>query len=354
VRWTRNILGLFFVLGCSREPSATRRNDLQANPSTSLASSGPPTASVFPGKTPPAVESAPSTRGAVQQLLQKAPITALKIASWSHPGFLQATIERPHSAGFAHVTMNLALDQHPVAHRRSLALAHLAAALEMHVVPATVVRRLRTDELGVFFDNDPNVQAYLAAHAVIQNDGTIDTLVMAPSCGDDSQAWKEFSRRELVLDEAPEVRAWAAAVASAEALPGENKTALRDYVEVLVLDYLTGNVMRRSVLFDEATSTLQLADNDGAFPMKSAFNLARGETRLLDRLKPVLRFPRSLRDALTRFDRVQAQKVFLAGTFDEWLLSPRTLMILDERRATLLTLLHARIDAYGEQAVLSL
>jgi hypothetical protein len=250
--------------------------------------------------------------------------------------------------------MNLALEQSPIAHRRSLALARLARRLEMHVVPATIVRRVSTGELGEAFADEPDVQSYLAAHAAIQNDGTVDAVLMAPSGGDESSAWKELSRREMELEEMVEARAWSASAMSTEPLPNENKTLVRDYVETLVLDYLSGNVMRRSVLFDETTSTLLLADNDGAFPWKSAYNVSRGEARLLDRLKPIVRFPRTLRDALLRFDRALMRETFTAGAFDSWLLPPRTLVVLDERRATLLTLIQARVDAYGEQAVLSL
>lgn len=267
---------------------------------------------------------------------------------------LQATLERAQGAPPAHVTMRLALEQNPLAHRRSLALAQLARELEMHVVPATVVRHVSTGELGAAFEDEPDVQSYLTAHASIQNDGTVDALVTAPSSGDASSAWKETSRREMELEEMVEARSWAASALSIEPLPNENKTLVRDYVEVLVLDYLSGNVARRDVLFDETTSTLLLADNDGAFPWKSAYNVSRGEARLLDRLKPIMRFPRGLRDALLRFDRARAKAIFTSGAFDAWLLAPRLLVVLDERRATLLTLVQARVDAYGEQAVLSL
>lgn len=248
-------------------------------------------------------------------------------------------------------TLVLALDQQPIAHRRPLAFARLAQALGMHVVPPTVLRRVSTGELGAFFSSEPNVQAYLSAHAAIQNDGTVDALVTAPSRGNGPNAWRVVSRREIVLDEAQEARAWALAVASIEAAPGENTALLRDYVEALVLDYLAGNIMRRSVLLDEATSELMLAENDGAFPRKI---IPSGEARLLDRLKPVVRFPRSIRDILTKFDRARAREVFMVGAFDTWLLSPRTLMLIEERRSTLLTLIESRIIAYGEQAVLSL
>lgn len=246
--------------------------------------------------------------------------------------------------------MALAVDQHPIAQRRPLAFARLARALEMRVVPRTVVRRVTTGELGDLLANDAEARAYMTAHAAVLNDGTIDALVVAPSRGDATTAWKTMSRRDVVLDELPDVRVWTRAVTSPEALPDENKALLRDFVETLVLDYLSGNVSRRNVLFDDASEIL-LVDNDGAFPAK---NFPTGETKLLDRVKPIVRFPRSLRDALVRFDRERARRVLLPGTFESWLLSPRTLMLLDERRSTLLTLVEARIAEYGEHVVLSL
>jgi hypothetical protein len=222
----------------------------------------------------------------------------------------------------------------------------------MHIVPPTVVRAITTDELGSFFANDADVRGYMSAHAAIQNDGTIDALVMAPSPGDASTAWNVVARHDIVLDEALEARAWARAVASIEPVPGENKSLLRDYVEALVLDYLSGNIMRRSLVIDDAGTELLAIENDTAFsPSK---NFANAEAELLERLKPVVRFPRSLFDALTKFDRVRTRAIFLPHSFDTWLLSPRTLMLLDERRSTLMTLIASRITEYGEAAVLSL
>lgn len=339
------------VCGCSRESPAGNEN--AAPTSSVMPTAAAPSARVFPSSTistkftPPGRE----VEDPVHRELRTARITAMAVQSWSRPGFFQATLERPDSAGSVQVTLALALDQQPIALRRSLALERLARALEMRVVPATVIRRVTTGELGDLFANDNETRTYLTAHASIQNDGTVDALLMAPSRGDASTAWRMMSRREIVLEEAPEARSWANAVSSAEPLPNENKALLRDYVETIVLDYLSGNVLRRSVQFDEGASEIVLAENGGAFPQKS---FASGETRLLDRVKPVMRFPKTLRDALVQLDRQRCLRIFMPGKFDSWLLSQRTLMLLEERRATLLTLLESRIAAYGEQVVLSL
>lgn len=247
--------------------------------------------------------------------------------------------------------MMLALDQHPVVHRKAWGFALLAKALGMRVVPPTVVRRVSTGELGELLANDAEARAYMSAHASVLNDGTIDALVMAPSRGSGQTAWRTISRREIIFTELLEARAWERAVASIEPLPNENKALLRDYVEVLALDYLACNVMRRGVLLDEGDSELLLVDNEGAFPPK---NFAHAEAQLLERLKPIVRFPRGMLDALMRFDRERARETFMAGTFDAWILSPRTLMLLDERRLALLSLIAARVEEYGRDVVLSL
>jgi len=307
-----------------------------------------PTTTVFLGGT----TSPPNpTRDAVHVELETAPIQALKIVSWSKPGLFEATLDRPHSDVPAHVTLMLALDQHPTAHRRPLAFALLARELGTHIVPATVVRRVSTGELGAVFADVADVRAYLTAHAAVQNDGTVDALMVAPSRGDATRAWNVIARRDIVLDEAPEARAWARWAASSEPLADENANLLREYVEALVLDYLACNIMRRSVLLDESASELMLAESHGAFPPKIS---PGAEAHLLDRLRPVVRFPRRIRDALAKLDRSRAREVFMPGAFETWLVAPRTLAALDERRIALLTLIESRIAEYGERAVLSL
>ena len=74
------------------------------------------------------------------------------------------------------------------------------------------------------------------------------------------------------------------------------------------------------------------------------------------------RFPRSLRDALVRLGPSEAAATLAPGAtatpipegFEGWLVPPRVLVDLEERRATLITLIQAEIDARGEAAVLSL
>ena len=94
-----------------------------------------------------------------------------------------------------------------------------------------------------------------------------------------------------------------------------------------------------------------LDDNREVFPPHAA---ALAVEQLLLRLRAVARFPRGLRDALTRFDRERAASALAPGGFDSWLLSPRGLIELDERRASLLSLLEAQVAERGAGAVLCL
>jgi hypothetical protein len=353
----RSILHVLVVIivviagGCSRDPKSSTVGPPQPTHAITLAPSTVPSATVFPSATASAPETPSIVETVAEKQLRTARFSAMTIVSWSRPGIYVATLDHPPSEASMQVTLALALDQHPIGHRRPLAFARLARALGMHVVPPTVVRRISTGELGAIFENDAEAKAYLSAHAAVQNDGTIDALLMAPSRSDDAAAWNAKTHRPIVLDEAPEALAWARAVASVEPVPGENTTLLRDYVEALVLDYLSCNIMRRSLVLDDAQNELLAIENDGAFPLK---NFANAEARLLERLKPVVRFPRSLLDALTLFDRIRARDVFMPGTFDTWLVSPRTLMLVDERRLALLSLIAARVEEYGEPMVLSL
>jgi hypothetical protein len=68
----------------------------------------------------------------------------------------------------------------------------------------------------------------------------------------------------------------------------------------------------------------------------------------------VARFPRGLSEALTRFDRASAARAIAPAGIDSWLLPPRSLIELDERRASLLSLIEAQVAERGAGAVLCL
>jgi hypothetical protein len=183
----------------------------------------------------------------------------------------------------------------------------------------------------------------------VQNDGTVDVLLSTRSSASTGSPWD--GPRGTLFDplEDKAVAIWDRWAAAAGPVPGEDTALLRDYVEMLVLDYLSATVARRTAMRDR--SAIVLADNGLAFPPhvdQSSID------RLLRRLRAVARFPRGLQDALLRLDRARTASLFHEGPFAGWLLSPRALVDLDERRAALLTLLEARVAERGESAVLSL
>jgi hypothetical protein len=127
---------------------------------------------------------------------------------------------------------------------------------------------------------------------------------------------------------------------------------------MLALDYLSANVLRRTALVDDVHGALLLVDNAEAFPLHVDPGALH---RILAMLRGCARFPRGIRDALARLDRAASTAAFAPGDFATWLLSPRSLVGLDERRAGLLTLIEAKIaerraagDPDAERAVLSL
>lgn len=336
------------VLGaCARdrpEPPA----ETKPAPSAVTVASISPVASAAPRPPPKEldVEADP-----VRRELLHAPITTVTLVGWSRPGLFGVTLERRDPPGRAPALLLLALAEHPVAYRRSLAFERLARALGMRVVPAAVLRRIGTGELGALFAGQRDLRDYLALHAAVQNDGTVDALMFAPGRGDGPGAWTLPAGHGVTLDHSLEAETWARWAASPDPHPGENPSLLADYVETLVLDYLAGHVLRRSVHFDDVAQAIHLTDNAAAFPSKVD---PRALDVLLSRLRPVARFPRGLQKALLALDRDHARDLLAAGPFETWLVSPRTLVDLDERRKSLLTLISARVAERGEAAVLSL
>jgi hypothetical protein len=316
--------------------------------SAKVAQSPPPAPPASPRRRAPDrdVEADP-----VRRELLHAPLKGLTPVGWSRPGLVRVTLDRHDPPGSAPAFVTLALDAAPGAYRRPLAFERLARALGMRVVPAAALRRISTGELGTLLEGQPDLQAYFKAHTAVQNDGTVDALVTAPSRGEGPGAWQAASGRAISVLDSHELRRWERWAASPEPVDGESTELLRDYVEMLVLDYLSGNVLRRTVTVDDAGPALLLTDNDTAFPLKVD---PRAEARTLKHLRAVVRFPRSLREALLRLDRPRARALFLPEGFDTWIVPPRTLIDVDERRAGLLTLIEARIAERGEANVLCL
>jgi len=290
---------------------------------------------------PPAL---PPARSRAERALEDSAILTLEPIAGFGPNaeVFAATLAAPAESA----TLTLSLASAPTAYRRPLAYARLAAALGMHVVPAAVERQLGAGEITALLAPHPEIAAPLVGRLRVLNDGTVTALLSASAPGvhgEIAAAVRVESRDSF------EARTWARWAASLEPASDERPRTTRDFVETLALDYLAANVTRRTLLLDR--DGLVLDDNREAFP-RSVEPLA--VDRLLRRLRPVARFPRGLRDALVAFDPERARQALAPGAFEGWLVSPRALIELEERRAGLLSLLEARIAERGAAAVLSL
>jgi len=236
--------------------------------------------------------------------------------------------------------LTIALTNAQSIHRRALAFYRLSRALGSDLVPAVVLRPIGVGELAALLQDRREAVDLIRTRAAIQNDGTVDAVLRPrlPAGG-----------REVSLD-GYEAVTWGRWAASAAPVAGEDRALLRAYIETLVLDYLSGNVLRRGVWLD-AGGVLRLIESPLAFPLHTD---AGALDRTLRQLREVARFPRGLGAALRKLDRAGARAVFCPGEFETWLLPPRSLVELDERRAGLLTLIEARVMERGVDSVLSL
>ena len=289
-------------------------------------------------------------RDPAERALADAAIVTLTPAAGIGPsaGVFVATLADP--AGSATVT--LALVSAPIAYRRPLAFARLASALGMHVVPTTVERHLGVGEIAGLLSPQREIAALLDGRLRVLNDGTVTALLAAPAPSALLATWDPAAARRVDARGSYEVRTWERWASSPDPAADENARVTRDFVEMLVLDYLAANALRRTLLASPGRDALVLDDNREAFPVAAE---RAAVDQLLRRLKPIARFPKGIRAALTAFDRERAREVLAPpGSFEDWLVSPRGLIELDERRAGLLSLIEARVAERGEAAVLSL
>ncbi|WP_437622245.1 hypothetical protein [Sorangium sp. So ce1151] len=287
--------------------------------------------------------------------LQRSPLRALRLTGKPTDGRFEATLAlgaAEDGAAPREVRVKLAPAQKksPLAFRRPLAFYHLARALGAHVVPAAAARRIGIGELASLIGREPAARKLLRRLAVM-NDGTVDALVLAPAPGPPGPRWIAPRRQSIRFDDAPELDVWARWARSPSPARGERAPILRDYLEVLALDYLAGNGLRKEIVIDVGAGALSVEANASAFPLHVK---AHELDRQLDRLVEAARFPRALRDALARFGPGEAAAVLRPGGIEEELVPPRALIELEERRQALLSLIEARIADRGEDAVLSL
>jgi len=234
----------------------------------------------------------------------------------------------------------LATRASPLAHRTELAAYRLASALELTIVPPTRLERLPLAQLSALLKDQDDTRAALAERAVVGNDGRIVAL-LEQECGG----------RPLFVGPGPPFSDWAKLAASPEQPSARDLRSVHDYVQMAVLDYLTGNVQRGIVSFDDDTGRLCVTDNTGAFP---GYLTPQAQDLLLRRLRPLRQFPVGLDEALRQLDGPTAKRLLQNGAFSAWLVGPRQLTDLAERRSTLRTLLRAKVERYGTKTVFSL
>lgn len=365
-------LGLAAIVGCSSKghgeatpgAASTRAAVVSgvtsAAGATSASAAGAMSASAAGATSAAGASSASAAEGAgdeVTRALEAAKVVALakpRIAAGrlAGPNVLEATVEEATgSAARRSITLSLSLLGAPSAHRRPLAYARLAQALGAHIVPVTVERHLGAGALVALLEEKPLLHARLRKLLAVENDGTVTALLAAPSPSAQGDPWALPEVSALHPSSAVLIKRWEGWAASPAPAPGENAQLTRDLVEMLALDYLAAYGTRGAVLYVPAREALIAEDNREAFPDHVQRSLV---DPLLRRLRAVARFPRGLRDALTRLDRPRAEALLHPGSFEGWLVSPRSLIELDERRAGLLSLIEAQIALRGEAAVLSL
>jgi hypothetical protein len=341
----RRLAALLLALAACSEHGRAAPPAASSIPAIDTASAGAPPPSASAAAPPLAVPAEPVDPD--ERLLREAEISALVVARGAliRRGTFQAMLGPPGDRRPA--TLWMALSADPIAHRRPLAFYRLARGIGARVVPATVLRHVPAGDLAGVVEDTAEAKGILRDARVL-NDGTVDVLLISP-------ASPAGPATPFDPDQAREPHAWERWAASPAPVPGEDTGLLRDYVEMLVLDYLSANVARRQALLRAGEAggrgAIVLADNASAFPPHPEAPVL---DRMLRRLRGVARFPRGLRDALLGFDRARAAAAFADGGFDTWLLAPRVRVELDERRAALLTLIEARIGERGAEAVLCL
>jgi hypothetical protein len=316
------------ALACSRAPTGDREEPPLAPPSAALQSAAPPI-SAAPAKAPPDISP-------IERSLELAAIVAIAPRAGSALGVFDATVRIETHTVPARLT--LALTDDPQALRRPLAFYKLARALGAHVVPVSVLRRESAGSIAELLQ--PDLLLALKPRLAIQNDGTVDALLT--TVGPIDAPWSAPQGTPIAVNGSAEIDALARRASSAIPLPGERPRLLRDFVEMIALDYLSANVLRRTAVLDAVAGALVLDDNATAFPLHVD---PRAEARLLNLLRSSARFPKNLRSALETFDRAKATSTLAPGSFEGWLISPRSLVALDERRVSLLSLLDAKIAA---------
>jgi hypothetical protein len=229
----------------------------------------------------------------------------------------------------------------PVAYRTPVAFYELAAALGSRLVPRAETRAVPLATLLSWLSTERAGLAVVRDQLRILNDGTVTTLLI------DSVP----EGRVIDWNSSNEVLAFRSWVEGRASVPERGRPLASAYLEAIVLDYLAGNVERRTAMMGPGDPPLYLLENATAFPDHPD----HGNLDIrLDQLKKVTRFPRGFFARLYAFDKAAAESALHRGSFATWLVSARPIVLMMERRRAVLSLLEARAAEIGEDSALSL
>jgi hypothetical protein len=248
------------------------------------------------------------------------------------------------SGGFAGpVEVRIATRSDPMRYRPFLAFYRLAEALGSRLVPRTEAIAVPLFDLLAALRKDPVGLALLRDELAIMNDGTVTVLVSEVVPGG----------RELDFFTSAEVKTWRSWAEGSKPVPRDRRGLVSGYVETLVLDYLSANTNRGTIVVDAdaAAAAVHLVDNGAAFPARLD---AGALDAVLAQLRRVSHFPRRLIAKVRAFDASLAEATLHPGTFGEWLVPRRPLAEMQDRRGAVLSLIDARAAELGEPAVFAL
>jgi len=155
----------------------------------------------------------------------------------------------------------------------------------------------------------------------------------------ESEAWR------------PRWKRWLARGAPAPS--GEDRALAAQIAAMLVFDYVTANWDRWSganIAVDRADGTLLFVDNDGAFQEPAPPGPTEAQRKLVE---ATWRFPRRFVRALEALDEAETAAAIGVESPGVPLLPPAALAALEKRRARVVQMVNAKVQAAGEDAVLA-
>ena len=237
--------------------------------------------------------------------------------------------------------LRIATRRRPLPHRRPLAFKRLAELLGFgELVVDTRLLRLPLADVAGLLAADADAATYVRKNAVVANDGTIAALLTAQVRG-----------QEIGTGDVARVRRWRQLVSQPQAIGDDERLLVRSYVAALMLDYLGANVLRSSFVYQHDQRRVVLVDNRHAF---ASYASSAAHEIVLAMLAKVVQIPKRTLRALEAVPKAKLAAQIRRERMEDRVWGPRQLSDYEERRRTLLSLLHARIAQYGRATVLAL